>query len=165
MLNITNQFDVNKSLKELENQVISTIDDEMLKAVANLERSSPVGATKELKSGWDLVPTRIINGEFIFKVTNSAKNALQRLEGRRAGKQPPSSALEAWVAFKFKLSGKELKSVAYLVARKIGREGTNRSKRNFREFDPATGQPAKNGEIARAIARIDKKLSQLGNKL
>jgi len=43
-------------------------------------------------------------------------------KGRRPGRMPPSSALEAWV--RTKVSVENIKSIAFLIARKIGREGT-----------------------------------------
>lgn len=57
-------------------------------------------------------------------------------EGRKAGKRPPTSALMKWLSYpnvrdkiRFGASDKafgerEMKSLAYLIARKIGREGT-----------------------------------------
>lgn len=44
--------------------------------------------------------------------------------GRRAGKQPPTDAIKMWVIRKGIASGKEADSVAYLIARKIGKRGT-----------------------------------------
>lgn len=44
--------------------------------------------------------------------------------GRKPGRMPPSSALEAWVRTKISSSAKEVKSIAFLIARKIGLEGT-----------------------------------------
>lgn len=46
-------------------------------------------------------------------------------EGRRAGaRQPPSGALMSWVARKFGLTDpRQIRSVAFLVARAIGRRG------------------------------------------
>jgi hypothetical protein len=45
-------------------------------------------------------------------------------EGRRPGRrQPPTKVIEPWVRRKLGLRGGEAKSVAFLVARKIGRVG------------------------------------------
>lgn len=45
--------------------------------------------------------------------------------GRRPGTWPPRDVIEAWVRRKLKVSDKEVKSVAYLVARKIKEKGTD----------------------------------------
>lgn len=50
-------------------------------------------------------------------------------EGRRAGKQPPSSAIENWIQVRHLVPSPvndkipSTKQMAYLIARKIGREG------------------------------------------
>ena len=44
--------------------------------------------------------------------------------GRKAGKMPPSSALLPWVQARFGVSGSEARSLAFLIARKIGEEGS-----------------------------------------
>ena len=53
--------------------------------------------------------------------------------GRRAGKQPPSQVIEQWIRDKgidSKLTGKmTISTLAFLIARKIGREGWDR--KNF----------------------------------
>lgn len=55
----------------------------------------------------------------------------QQLEtGRQAGKQPPSQVIEQWIVDKGisnQIQGQiSISSLAYLIARKIGREGWNR---------------------------------------
>lgn len=47
------------------------------------------------------------------------------VNGRKGGTAPPVSALLPWVTAKFGLSGNEARSVAFAVAAKIKREGTN----------------------------------------
>lgn len=51
--------------------------------------------------------------------------------GRKPGKQPPSEAIEQWLIGKGIAArlekGMTVSSLAYLIARKIGREGWNRS--------------------------------------
>ena len=161
VINTRSTFNPKLEVTKLIKEVSKIIDEEMLTAVVELEKNSPVGVTGELQKGWDLKPTAYVNNEFLIRIINGTPFALQRLEGRKAGKAPPSSALESWVALKLKVPAKEVKSVAFLVARKIAREGTNRSNRNFREFNPVDGEPAKNGSIARAIKRIEKRLKAL----
>lgn len=44
--------------------------------------------------------------------------------GRSPGKYPPRKPIQAWVEKKLEVSGKEAKAVAFLVARKIAKQGT-----------------------------------------
>jgi hypothetical protein len=44
--------------------------------------------------------------------------------GRRPGRMPPPQALEGWVRRKMGVSGRDVRRVAFLVARRIGRRGT-----------------------------------------
>lgn len=44
--------------------------------------------------------------------------------GRNPGRFPPPGPIQLWVQRKLGISGKEVRSVAYLVARKIARHGT-----------------------------------------
>lgn len=45
--------------------------------------------------------------------------------GRRPGKRPPIEAIRLWVVRKLGVSPAQARSVAFLVARKIGRRGTD----------------------------------------
>ncbi len=61
------------------------------------------------------------------------ENYSEQLEyGRKAGKQPPSQAIEQWIRDKGlmnRIVGKiSISSLAYLIARKIAREGWKREK-------------------------------------
>lgn len=158
-ITVKSTFNPQKEVTKLIKKVTIIVDEEFLEATINLEKNSPVGVTGDLKRGWEVKPTAFVNGEFLVRIINDTPFSLNRLEGRKAGKAPPSSALESWVALKLRVPPKEVKRVAFLVARKIGREGTNRSKRNFREFNPVDGQPAKNGSVDRAIKRIIKRFN------
>lgn len=77
--------------------------------------------------------------------------------GRSAGKQPPSSALELWVRRKLGVPENRVKSVAFLVARKIGRQGTKAVEMFTKAFDQ--GKATANGYFDRAAARIAEELS------
>jgi hypothetical protein len=47
------------------------------------------------------------------------------VNGRKGGTAPPISALLPWVTAKFGIGGNEAKSIAFAVAAKIKKEGTN----------------------------------------
>ena len=105
---IRSSFDPKKDLSRLIKKASIIIDEEMLKAVINLEKNSPVGVTGDLKSGWDLKPVAFVNNEFLIRISNDTPFSLNRLEGRKAGKAPPSSALESWVVLKLRVPAKEV---------------------------------------------------------
>lgn len=69
-----------------------------------------------------------INGRFISPfngVVGSSANYIEWVErGRRPGKFPPIDAITLWVRRKLKVDPKLLKSVGFLVARKIAKKGT-----------------------------------------
>ncbi|HET7276134.1 MAG TPA: hypothetical protein VFI91_13275 [Longimicrobiaceae bacterium] len=61
----------------------------------------------------------------IGRVGSPLPYALVVERGRQPGKMPPPEALELWVRRKLGVQNvNEARSVAYLIARKIGREGT-----------------------------------------
>ncbi len=97
-------------------------------AVEELRQGSPDGATGELAKGWAYVPARKSSGvkEFRVSITNTAPNAYFRIIGRGPGKFPPNAPIEAWVQKKFSGTPKEIKQRAFLIRRKIAREGTAR---------------------------------------
>ena len=65
--------------------------------------------------------------------------------------------MEKWVSLKLGINDpKQLNHVAFLVARKIGQEGTLREKH---EFDPDTGFPVEGGIIDRAFIRIENRIN------
>lgn len=77
--------------------------------------------------------------------------------GRRPGKkQPPSSALELWVRRKLGVPENRVKSVAFLVARKIGQKGTKAVLMFQKSLAAAT--PTVNRFFDRAVARIVQRL-------
>jgi hypothetical protein len=70
----------------------------------------------------------------------ASDHAIYAHEGRRPGKQPPTAALVPWVRKKLNVEPARARSVAFLVARKIGRRGTRGTPflaRPFRESLPA----------------------------
>jgi len=77
--------------------------------------------------------------------------------GRTPGKrQPPSSALELWVRRKLGVPENRVKSVAFLVARKIGKQGTKAIKMFETSFNESKGTI--NRLFDRAAARIVERL-------
>lgn len=75
--------------------------------------------------------------------------------GRRPGKMPPRGPIELWVARKTGAQGAELHSIAFLVARAIGRRGTKGAGMFSKGADVARTSAAKRIPALRAaIARV-----------
>lgn len=75
-----------------------------------------------------------LNGSY-FELIFSLQDYYYYLEyGRRAGKQPPIEAIEEWIRVKpiipYAVNGKvpDTRQLAFLIARKIGRDGTEGKK-------------------------------------
>lgn len=64
-------------------------------------------------------PARLLGEEF-----NPVAYAMPLETGRRPGKQPPTDAILLWATRKLGLTGNEARSAAFLIARAIGRRGT-----------------------------------------
>ena len=162
-LNISQSTPANLDTK-FRKQVNEIFNKHTLDAVDELQRNSPVGATRELKEGWDIVPARRRSSSFDVSVgiTNNAPNALNRVVGRAPGKFPPEAPVLAWVKKVIKPEGRKAKGVAFVIRRKIAREGTERwrAKRNFAGLD-LKGKPLPGSPIAKAEARIAAELNEL----
>lgn len=158
-LSFRSTFDPKKESALLKKQVRQICENELRVANNNLIKKSPVGATGQLKDGWSLVTKNFAGEEFLIQLNNNSSNVLNRLEGRSKGKQPPSKALESWVSKVLGVSGKEVQRVAFLVARKIAKQGTERGRKPSKEFDRfLNGQTVPGGEIDQALTRIEIKL-------
>lgn len=158
MLTVRFDFDFTSVALKLQDRIIAIVNEELEIAVSQLSNVSPV-ATGQLQQSWKVDRVVFSSNEFSGGITNDSDNWLKRMEGRRPGKQPPSTALEKWVQLKLGISDpRQLKQVSFLVARKIGKEGTLREKH---EFDPITGFPVEGGIIDRAFIRIENRINLL----
>ena len=147
-------------------------EDIAIDLVEELERESPKGATGDLRSCWNLLP----GDDYVFpRIINDAENAYFRIVGRDAGRPPPKKPIEDWVREKLRISNpSELKSVTYLVRRKIANEGTQRyrTKDNILGIDPKTRKYQANSRVLKArqnfineMKRLDlKKIERLGRR-
>lgn len=120
---------------------------------------TPVGVSATLRGATQARVSAEGNPRTITgRVFNPTAYGLPVELGRRAGqKQPPSSALELWVRRKLGVPENKVKSVAFLVARKIGRKGTNAVKMFSQAFEESRG--VINSYFDRAAARITVALS------
>jgi hypothetical protein len=139
--------------KSFKSQIKAALEDAALELAEQLQNDSPVGASEELKRGWDIS----IASDLSLKVTNNAPNALYRIRGRKAGKMPPygpGTELAAW-AEKYGIP-------PYLVARSIARQGTQRYRegRNWVGIDER-GKPYKGGAVDLASRELGQRLRKI----
>jgi len=98
---------------------------------------APTGVTMNLR-GSILSELHGTPATRVQEVFSSVMYAPIQEKGRRPGKMPPVSALLVWVARKMQVADKDVRTVAFFVARKIGREGTT----GYRFFEQAFEQAA-----------------------
>lgn len=86
----------------------------------------PVGATGLSRQAWG---TNVQRGVTAVKgtVTNPLDYALFVDKGRAPGKPPPIAPIELWVRRVLGIPAPESRSVAFLVARAIGKRGTKKT--------------------------------------
>ncbi len=78
-------------------------------------------------NGWIItITSKRFNTLFEGKITNTATYINYALFGRKAGKRPPLAAIMEWVRKRgIRDRRMTIRELAYLIARKIGNEGTN----------------------------------------
>lgn len=91
----------------------------------NIIKRTPVGFSRAARGGWGSE----IRGRGTSRVTGIITNPVLHIppleEGRAPGRRPPIEALIPWVGSKLGIPpGPARRSVAFLIARKIGRSGT-----------------------------------------
>jgi hypothetical protein len=121
-------------MSTLETKLLKAFESALLDIADEYQQNSPIGATRLLKSSWDVdvyPSNNVVHGV----ISNSAPNSKYRALGRDAGKFPPLEPLKDWVLAKgITTSPKQVDRVAYLIGRKISQEGTNRFKENQNPF-------------------------------
>jgi hypothetical protein len=145
--------------KKFTSAVTAAIDDALLDLAIELQRTSPV-ATGELRDSWDVVPASTGAGSSVVVgrvVVNKADNALFRVRGRAKGRQPPVSAIAAWLS----VIGGDPK-LAFVIARSIGKKGTkrHRDQKNNAGIDNA-GNPKPDSPITKASKALERKLKSI----
>lgn len=129
-----------KSYTEIRRPFRDAMDTALLELADYLQRNSPRGVSvgaDSLAGGWQVKPASKQRGilEIRGEVYNTATAAEFRIRGRGPGKYPPfhkGSSLAKWGAAKG--------IPAFLIARKIAKEGTERwrTKDNILKQDPVT---------------------------
>ena len=109
---------LNKELELLQADLITAYNAKGMKASGEWERS---------------LETQVYTSNDVLVGVVKGLNYSQQLEtGRRSGKHPPREAIENWIKEKglaSKIEGEiSVSSLAFLIARKISREGWNRER-------------------------------------
>lgn len=124
------------------------------RVMAASKQEAPVGVDGVLRaSGFVELPKRVGQGWRVTLGYGGASKSYAAVihEGRKPGSMPPSKALEPWVRKKLGVPSNEVRSVAYLVARKIKMQGTAPTK--FLEKPLRAAVPGMADRMARSIRR------------
>lgn len=121
----------------IREDVAGILDDEIVEFGVIVERDSPKGVSdvgQSLSSSYDIKPATITANTIEASFFSDLPYSFERLAGRDKGKQPPVDKLRRWALSKG--------ISPYAVARKIGREGTERFKQgedgNILKANPRT---------------------------
>jgi hypothetical protein len=117
----------------LRTRLKTAFESAILDIADEFQQNSPVGATGLLKSSWDVNVTENTNG-LVGIIVNNAPASRYRALGRGSGGFPPIEPLTDWVKVKIEPDEKKAKAIAFLIGRKIAREGTERFKNNQNPF-------------------------------
>jgi len=125
--------DVIGNLRKLDKQTTVKVRQQMgvsaLRVLNDAKTNTPVAFGRLRDSGKvDTKPGEV-------KVSFGAGSAQWVEFGRRAGKWPPRQPIEDWVKKRGIASGKDIKSRAFLIQRKIGLKGTRKQPFLFPAFD------------------------------
>lgn len=102
----------------------------MHKSVVKIEgrarKNAPVGVNSKLRNSI-ASDVKSMPGSIVGRVGSTMKKEVYPIvmeTGRRAGrKRPPPGVLDRWVRIRLGVPAKRVKSVAFLIGRKIGRRG------------------------------------------
>lgn len=127
-------------MEEIQNLIVTTLnsladDIRQNMADANENATGRTQASFEVKTDKDSI-------SLVAKAGDRAPISTLEI-GRGAGKQPPIEAIEEWVTAKFRFTGKEATGLAWAVAKKIEKVGTDRHYNNEDIYTTATKETAK----------------------
>jgi hypothetical protein len=162
-MQITLNFKVSGPL--FDGRYATLFDREMLRATQdsirlvsrNIRAAAPVGATGNLRSGIHGRTITPIKG--VIKVEGpAARYAIFSERGRRAGRWPPPAPIRLWVRKILRPPAKELRSVTFLVQRKIGQKGTKGAK--FFRSTAKKSEAAVQRIFQRAVQRFERAMNR-----
>jgi len=115
----TNKEEISKSVMDVLSAVALDILSDSIK---NLRDHGNIASGKLLKNG----RFKRVKGELATEVVYTGYAGAIEF-GRKAGKMPPVDVIAQWVKRKGIATGKSIKSVAFLIARSIAKNGTKSS--------------------------------------
>lgn len=140
-----------------DREILRATQDSVRLVSRNIRAKAPVGATGNLRSGIHGRTLGPLKG--IIQVEGPAARYAQFAEsGRRAGRWPPPEPIRRWVRKILHVPAKELRSVTFLVQRKIGQKGTKGAK-----FFRSTAQKSREAVqriFERAVQRFDRAMNR-----
>jgi len=113
-------------LEELNDEyMVLAIKDVVLEAMQVAANDAPVdqGSLAASLRKTDIIVSRVSSREFKVLLKDVVDYTRYVEDGRSPGKFPPPDKLIPWVERNMGLTGKEAKRVAFLIGRKIAREG------------------------------------------
>jgi len=134
----------------------ATVTGITLDAEGGVIAATPVGATGHARQAiaHQFNGSGLMTSGRVFSSDMPIKTASLE-HGRRPGKMPPRGPIELWVARKLGIGGPEGRSVAFLIARSIGRRGTKGAHMFSKGADVARASAAKRMPALRAaIGRV-----------
>lgn len=127
-------------MEEIQNLIVTALNslaDDIRQNMADANEN----ATGRTQASFEV---KIDKDSISLVATAGDRAPLSTLEiGREAGKQPPIEAIEEWVTAKFELVEKEAKGMAWAVAKKIEKVGTDRHYDNEDIYTTATKETAR----------------------
>lgn len=110
----------------MEKKLIDAVDkvllQELQKVVQDLQKKHIELGQKASGKWIETIQVTVSNGRGVIYAQDYTKYLVK---GRKSGKRPPINPLEKWVNNKLGITGKDARSVAFAIAFKIGKEGTN----------------------------------------
>lgn len=153
-LNLSIAFDLEDIAREVMPELSDRFLDHWLDAVDEFQRNTPVGATGDLKRGWDIEDDLIDPFTYRVGISNNAPSALYRIAGRGPGRMPPHQPIYRWAA------SKGIEDKTYAIRRAIALKGTRRwiEKKNWVGINN-DGSFIEGGRLLQIIEQIKKDLS------
>lgn len=138
----------------------NTMADDLAK---EFREKSPVGATGELKGGWEIRQPRQSSSEVGITVGNYVPDALQRVAGTAPGNRPEIVPLTRWVESKKIARGDAARWIAILISKNIEKIGSLRWREggNYELGINRKGSPIKDGLVEQYTRRLEQELNRM----
>lgn len=121
-LQVTGIKDVQRSLNKYNKETVKKLQKEIDRTAINIHKDASENAP--VAQGILRARIKFTRGRLAAIVWSGAKYSLDVEQGQQPGRWPNKDDITRWVRLKIKPPAKKLKGVAYLVGRKIYKEGT-----------------------------------------